>query len=77
MTSNIEPVPKMSRRLPTFLHGGIQWTVDKRLAEFRGVEWVNGEPSIHFVPFDSIEGFELLTAFIAAQKNGDESQGEP
>jgi hypothetical protein len=46
----------MVRQLP-IIKG---YTVDARLKEFRKVEWINGEPSMKTVPFDSEKGRELL-----------------
>ena len=36
------------------------WTIDEKLQQFRKVEFINGNPSIKFIEFDSEEGERMF-----------------
>jgi len=62
--SALETEDENPRPLPTFKSGGMTWTVDSRLREFRSVEYGK---TPKFVPFDSDLGRQLGKVYLASQ----------
>ncbi len=58
--SRLQALETMPRRLPTFNSGGIEWTVDERLREFRSFVYGKGQRT---VPFNSPLGQKMLDAY--------------
>lgn len=46
------------------------YTVDERLKEFRRVKFIEGEPTMEFVPFDSEKGRKLLEVWDKVKELG-------
>ncbi len=59
----------VTRKLPTIVVKGKEWTVDERLREFR---FARVDVGLEFVPFDSEKGLELLEVFWKNQDNREE-----